>query len=329
MARTHLPPCISKAALCLATLLLWVVPHSSFAHIDGFGTIPGFTSPQGFLSPEGDQIEFEWNDKNEEPTAIFKFYYKVGNGLPVDVPPEAQTEGAEIGEIEVSSEIDKMSWETTELPTGAYSLFSKTIDPPLCEVSEFLPALILIQRPGDSTPFGGLFTDPPAAGSVADRAARIKLEVSSTAQPEVTLHAGHAEIDLDAETPFSLCFEERQMLVYDFEITSNTKLDPHPTIPDRWILELIWDTQDVPEGQYILEGIVNSDNEAQALSVFSNGALNIIHLGGGSPEPEPTDDSTSPAEAGGCQSLTPSSSVGLLLLAGLFRRRQSVPYTQA
>ncbi len=309
----------------LAALL--VVPQVGSAHIDGFGTIPGFTAPYGIVSPEGDRIEYQWNDDEQEPTALFRFYYKVGNGLPVDVPPQYQREGTEIGEMPAASEVDNLSWDTSALPTGAYTLFSETDDPPLCEVTEFLPALIIIQRNDDPMPLGGLFSEPPPAGSVADRAAEVELQVTSPTQPKLTLRAGHVEVDLEADTPFSLCYEERQKLVYDFDLLSDELLDPHPTLPEHWVLNWLWDTQSVTEGLYILEATVSTGGETEPVIVYSNGAVNVLHLGPASTDELP-EEVVEPE--GGCQS-SPSIPWWLLLFtAWLWRRKgQRVPYTQA
>jgi hypothetical protein len=238
------------------------------------------------------------------------------------VPPQSQREGTLIGEIAVASETDQLSWDTSELDTGAYTLFSETDDPPLCEVTEFLPALIVIQRPGDAMPLGGLFTDPPPAGSVADRAAHIGLEITSPAAPRITLRAGHAEEDPEADTPFSLCYEERQKLVYDFDLLTDHALTAHPSIPERWLLDWVWESSSVPDGIYILEATVTTDAEPDGLQVFANGALSIMHLGSGG------GSETSPSQEGGCQGTPGPTAWWLLLGSSLLIRRQRVPYTQ-
>ena len=323
MRSSHRASSRNRAPAWALLATLWVVPQVGSAHIDGFGTIPGFTAPYGIVSPESDRIEYQWNDDENEPTATFKFYYKVGNGLPVDVPPQSQREGTLIGEMAVESETDQLSWDTSGLDTGAYTLFSETNDPPLCEVTEFLPALIVIQRAGDAMPLGGLFTDPPPAGSVADRAVHIGLEIVSPTAPRITLRAGHAEEDPEADTPFSLCYEERQKLVYDFDLLTSHALTAHPTITERWVLDWVWESSAVPDGIYILEATVSTDAESDPFKVFANGAVSIMHLGSGGSEPSANHE-------GGCQSTPGAMSWWWLFLgAGLLVRRQRVPYTQA
>ena len=136
------------------------------------------------------------------------------------------------------------------------------------------------------------------------------------------------EVDLEADTPFSLCYEERQKLVYDFDLLTDQPLDAHPTLSDRWELNWLWDTQSVPEGLYILEATLSTSEgteDTEDVVVYSNGAINVLHLG-----PSAVDDP--PGEAtdaeGGCQS-TPAAPWLLLFCLGLWLRAQSVPYTQA
>ncbi|WP_373048679.1 hypothetical protein [Vulgatibacter sp.] len=154
----------------LATALV-LAPAAASAHVGGVPTIAWFTAPETVGELADESFTFGWLDYDDaaetENTTIDFFFtaqmpptYRMG-GMPQGLDGTAIAKG--VVELDPANE---MVWDTSEVPTGSYFLFSLAHDPPF-EMVAFSRGVVTVAHPGDPVPPAVLVAQPDGDSDVA------------------------------------------------------------------------------------------------------------------------------------------------------------------
>lgn len=251
------------------------------AHLGGQVTVPFWLTPLGVQETNA-PVTVTWIDGDTDPTGVFTFRARQGNGPPQKHLVEGFTDGDTVAEVTILDPANSLLLTMEDLPTGAWSIVSETHDPPLCTVSAFAPILVVVQHDGDPMPMGGFFTKPFAMSSVADTSALINFAAVGETAPTVTLWAGVmkrvSDVDLmTIENPEDMCPHMLQDFNPTHQLLDGVALEADEEKgAGHWALEHSWDTTEVSEESYLLRAILTND-QGESTTVYSGGMFTVYH----------------------------------------------------
>lgn len=124
-------------------LLVSVLPH-----VGGVETPTNFLSPTNVCNIADQSIVVTWDDMDNDPTGIFDFYYRSTNNRPDEVDP-SMFGGTHIHNTTAMDATDQFTWDTGDVPSGAYYLYGVTTDPPLPQIFVYTRGVVTVRHPGD------------------------------------------------------------------------------------------------------------------------------------------------------------------------------------
>ena len=301
--------------LVISFLILSAWPSASWAHIGGSTPRLDFVSPEGLVFPVDDIVSLKWSDGDSDPVASHHFFFQATNSTPEPVPETKHLKGEFFHQVEVLDIDNILSWDTSEVPQGAYFIYAETTDEPNCPSVRFADSLVVIDRNQSEPPLTGIwFETPTKVGMVADENAPIIVRAIGPKAPMVEIHAGYTAIDYESEPEGSPCLYQRSKWVQDFEVLASSKMVADPDLGEGfWRFEFDWDTSRIANDAFLLSATIRLENGVEK-SAFAPGWISIFHPNGLPAEPS----------TGGCSVVTESSSglfFWLLLLGGLTLQR--------
>jgi hypothetical protein len=320
-----------RPALLALALLLLALPAS--AHIGGIPVRPVFQTPAGIVVAEDETFELRWWDDDRDPTGVFVFFHQRGNAPPATYPPHDLLDGTAFGEAAIQDPEDRLVWDLTDVPSGAWHVWAKTDDPPFC-LATFAEGVVVVHREGEPVPLGAYVTRPPARGELFDQAAVVEVTAIAPAAPTLTVRAGRYGADLVGGDGSLItdCDEAtgqgNRVLELIHDVAVDVAMVPDPARgADRWIAEIAWDTSEVRPGDYVIEATVR-EGEAETV-VYGLGYLTVYHRQR-QQDPPDEEEEESPildeppdgTEPGGCGGRSAAAAAVPVLLLGLFGPRR-------
>jgi hypothetical protein len=268
MKRSWFGPSVTAISIATATIT------AAVAH-NGFGIAPVGFAPTGIIVTDGSEpLVLSWTTTEFHDNQFYRLKFQAGDFPPTPSPPSAMREG----ETLLTLPADALSYEVpvdlSTLPSGVWRLYAEFDEPPFCVELEALPALVVMRRDGDPAPFGAMVTAPLADSPSVDTETTVSVEAIAPAVVNVTLEAG--EIQRDPAFPENtLCVEFTWTPL--FTVAENLTMVPDPAAgPDRWRVDYLWDTSEVPDGAYLFRVTVTMADGSKSV-FWSRRWVNVEH----------------------------------------------------
>ena len=288
------------ALLALFLALSWAAQ----AHLGAEIHVPEIQAPSGVVETEKGDVLIEWifeapdepmDMDMEEPIEgdhVFRFYWHAQNAPPSLVADAGYLEdGVVIGDAPYQDGPGSLLWATAGVPTGAYHVFVKALDPPSCDGVAYAPALVVVRAAGESVPLGAHFTMPGADVTPVEGEAVIEIEAVGGSQPHVRLEAGGLwPAKADGSTTeycevIQMTFDPKLVVAEDLPMSPDAAAGP-----DRWRLTYTWDTSQVAPDYWTLRATV-WDEAGSEIVVFPRGWYEVLE-GSAEPQAEPVGDAS-------------------------------------
>lgn len=274
-----------RGASCAATSLVALAlgADATRAH-NGFGIAPIYSEPFGLVESDGlVPIILRWTAREVHPEQWYRIMVQASDFPPTPSPPSHMRLGQELTRLPAEHLEYAITIDPGALPTGAWRLYAEFDEPPSCVELEQVPALFVVRRDGDPPPFGVIVSEPLRDSPIADERATIAIEAISDEPVSVTIEAG--EIVRDPEfPPLTLCVEftwsETRLVASDVPLVADDAAGP-----DRWRVELDWDTRAVPDGAYLLR-VTARQASGRAQTIWARRWINVEHAALAEPGPE-------------------------------------------
>ncbi|MCC6622640.1 MAG: hypothetical protein IT385_15360 [Deltaproteobacteria bacterium] len=269
--------------VALALVVLAGAGSPTAAH-NGFGVAPLFTEPTGLVVTDGTTpLVLRWTASEVHAELDYRFKAQATDFPPTPSPPSAMRAGALLDTLPADALSYEHALDLSSLASGAWRLYAEHDEPPTCLELVQVPALVVVRRPGDATPFGVFVSEPLVESPIVDDDARLVIEAVSPEPPSVTIEAG--TIVRDPTFPAgTLCVE------FTWAPTLGVIMNDVPLVadpdagPDRWRLETRWDTRAVPDDAYLLR--VTAKTPTRTEVVWSRRWVNVEHPRPVEPPPE-------------------------------------------
>lgn len=300
---------------------LSLAPSTLEAHVGGNTLRLDFVSPQGLILVENDQLTLKWSDGDDDEVARHHFFYQQTNSTPEPVPALSELEGTEFFSIGVPDTDNVFFWDLSDVPQGAYFVYSETQDPPNCHSIRFAESIVVVDRQEELPEIRALwFEEPGAQGLVFAEGGRVIIRAISQTRPLLTVAAGYTAVDYENEAEDSPCLFQRSRWIQETELVELQEMVADPEMgPSYWKFEFEWDTRETPNGAYLLRATFEVEDDKSV--IYAPGWISVYRPGNWAPGP--TDE-----EAAGCahstteRSSTQAFVILLALLASLrFRIR--------
>lgn len=315
------------AACALSAVL--ATPTSTQAH-NGFGIAPTDFTPTGLIVTDGEEpLVLRWGAREAHLDQFYRLNVQAGDFPPTPSPPSTMRDGQTLVTLPADALAYEVPLDLSELASGVWRVHAEFDEPPFCVELEALPALVVLQRPGDPPPYGVMVTEPLLDSPSVDLQTMLRFEGVSPTAPTLTIEAGEIHRDPDFP-PNTLCVEFAWKPLFTIADGVVMVADADAGA-DRWRSDHAWDTSAVANGSYLMR--VTAKLADGTTSVFwSRRWVNVEHPLVAEPQPEagpePTADAgvEAPSTPGddGCQG---GGGLGWLGLATLLFRRRRVAQT--
>lgn len=285
--------------LSVAACLVWAWASPAWAHLGGEIVRPVFTVPAADIIVVDGPVNIAWNDPDEDPTGRLEFYITSDNIPPSPVLSATYFSEAQlVGEIPISDTDDVISWDPATTPPGVYTVFSLSVDPPLCNTATSAAATLVVPDPSvaPALPLAGLWTTPGHTwtGTIAGKT-NLRLAALSQSPPTVTLELGRMVPTMEGlpDDPCGVVGTFKSMETLAVEVAGEVDAAAGT---DRWTFRYFWDPAGLLPGGYVVRAtFANSDGQSHTL--FTPVELPISAVTGGpdaAPDQGPSDDVTGP-----------------------------------
>jgi len=248
------------------------VVGDALAHL-GLSLRPAYLEPRGLLVVDGSEpITFTWLSEEEHPEDDYVLAYQAADLPPTGAASTRLREG-EVFAVTPADALEKsVTWDLSDVPSGAWRVYAEYSEPPFCVAVEQAPALIVLRRPGEPPPLGVLVTSPFEESLKVDEYADLTLEAIGPGPLTVTAKVGGIRLDPQLP-PGELC---GGFVWQPFQtIAEGLVMAPDPEAgPDRWRLDLRWDTSAMPEGAYLLR-VTTSEPGGQRATTYARRWINV------------------------------------------------------
>lgn len=272
-----------KVASAVALLLALAVAPA-LAHFGGQLPIAALSEPERTGTVVDTSYMFRWFDTDRPVmtgTSVIEFRYTS------DIPPTftqgdvpLTLTGTVIAENILETDMtNAVVWDTTQVPTGTYWIWSWIHEPPTelnaIDIITFSPGVLTVAHPGDPVPPAVVVTKPDSAFRTADQYGDLGY---SAFDPD-----GTGRVKLEA----TLKRDGTDLMLI---------ADDLPAVADGMVR---WDTADLPQGDYTIKATI-TDARGMSFSAFGRFYILVTHLRrvDAGPADRGIEPDASPADAG-------------------------------
>lgn len=258
-----------------ALLLLLLLAPVARAH-NGFGIAPIYSEPTGLIVVDGSiPLLLKWTARESHADQFYRLRAQQSDFPPTPSPPSVMRVGTDLTTLAADALTYAVSLDLSTLPTGAWRIYADFDEPPFCVELEQVPALVVVQRPGDPPPFGVVVSAPILESPIVDSESTFTIEAYAASAVSVTIEAG--DIMRDPAFPQdTLCVE------FTWTPTLGTLMQDVPLVadtaagPNRWRLDGTWDTRAVPDGAYLFR-VTAKDADGHTQVIWARRFINVEH----------------------------------------------------